>query len=232
MSVSEKQALSEVVQHELALKVYINALLDEEVAEPVVAERLPDMKAIETAVVETPAVVPAVTQAVVPEALESVPYPVWAESKFEALMFKVGGFLTLATPLATLNTILTWSDKITPMPGHAEWFLGLLPMRERQVKVIDIAKFVIPRGHVSRRSLQGPRRFKHIIIVGCGEYGLACDDLGEVFGVERDKVRWRGDRSQRPWLAGTVVEQMCALLDVDVFAEMLKEGCPVDETGE
>jgi len=156
--------------------------------------------------------------------------PDWAENDCEALIFKVGGFLTLATPLVELSTILTWrEDALTPMPGRSEWFLGLLKVRNRQVKVIDIAKFVIPKNHKARAGLEKTSRFKHIIIVGDGEFGLACDELGEVIKVLTDGVRWRTDRSSRPWLAGTVVEQMCALLDMDVFCQMLKDGLTADE---
>jgi len=241
MTVSEKQAVSKLVEHELALKVYISALLEDEAAPLALADEPAPRPAVE-APPQAPELKPPLPTVEVPvevaEPVSAPPvpssnaYPDWADQAFEALLFKVGGFLSLATPLATLNTIVTWNDKITPMPGHAEWFLGLLPMRARQVKVIDIAKFVIPENHAARRSLEGERQFKHIIVVGNGEYGLACDDLGDVFSVERDKVRWRTDLSQRPWLAGTLVEQMCALLDVNVFAEMLKDGCPADETSE
>ncbi len=234
MSVSEKRSLTTLVQHELALKVYIDALLEEEGGAPAVAVCEAE-KGASAAPVLADAPLSASASGAPPEAApapQRSPYPPWAEAAFEALMFKIGGGLTLATPLVRLNTILTWSDSVTPMPGHAEWFLGLLPLRERQVKVIDIAKFVIPANHAARASLQGRRSFKHIIVVGSGEYGLACDGLGEVSVIDRDKVRWRSDRTRRPWLAGTVVEQMCALLDVDVFAEMLKDGCPADETGE
>jgi len=242
MKTSVKQGVSTVVEHELALKVYLDALLDEprvETETQTAVQPQVEVPAVEVA----PAVkVPAaerVTQEVAQEVSQTEAagpesdYPAWAQAEFEALMFKVGGFLSLATPLVELNTILNWHEHaITPMPGHAEWFLGLLPVRERQVKVIDIAKFVIPKNHKARAALDGERDFKHIIIVGGGEYGLACDDLGEVFKVDREKVRWRSDRTQRPWLAGTVVEQMCALIDVDIFSEMLKKGGLADEIGQ
>ena len=60
-----------------------------------------------------------------------------------------------------------------------------------------------------------------IILMGGGKWGLACDSVSEVITLQQDKVRWRGDNSKRPWLAGTVVDQMCALLDVDKFVELL-----------
>ena len=107
--------------------------------------------------------------------------------------------------------------------------MGLVSNRGRQVKVIDIAKFVIPANHKSRQAVEAERQFKHLLLVDGGRYGLACDELGQVLKLSGDKIRWRNDRSNRPWLAGTIIEQMSALLDVDSFTEMLKEGVPLDE---
>ncbi len=200
-------------------------------AQPVVKEApKPTVQEVPVSAAPVPAVKPSVdiNTSQKPEQITGVPE--WAEKECEALMFKVGGFLTLATPLVELNTILTWRDgAVMPMPGGSEWFLGLLKVRDRQVKVIDIAKFVIPKNHKAREGLDERGGFKHIVIVGDGEFGLACDELGDVISVTPDGVRWRTDRSARPWLAGTVVEHMCALLDMDVFCQMLKEGLSADE---
>jgi purine-binding chemotaxis protein CheW len=37
-------------------------------------------------------------------------------------------------------------------------------------------------------------------------------------------VKWRTQRNQRPWLAGTVIEHMCALVDVTALAELIASG--------
>lgn len=228
---TEKKAVSQLVEHELALKVYLDSLLFEE--QPV-AEAVTEAV---TAAPESQAQIPeaqiatatGITAAAQPEAER----PEWSEGTFESLLFKVAGGLTLSVPLVRLNGIVPWPDKLTAVPGYAEWFLGLLPNRGRQVRIIDIAKFVIPENHKARSALkEGERHFKHIIFIDDGEFGLACDDLGSVLKLTQAQVRWRSDRSIRPWLAGTVIEQMCALLDIDHFIEMLKDGVPRDDIGE
>jgi purine-binding chemotaxis protein CheW len=45
--------------------------------------------------------------------------------------------------------------------------------------------------------------------------GLIADGLSHVLMLEPDEVRWRSERSRRPWLAGTAIEAMCAILDID-----------------
>ncbi len=238
MSTEDKKQGAIEFEHEVALKVYIDALLLEPetetveavpeqvalIAEPVEAITTTDLKAdveLEVAVVETH-----VADKIIPPNTSLAPA---SGEIVEYLLFKVAGFLTLSVPLARLNGIVKWSGDITPIPGHADWFLGLISNRGRQVKVIDIAKFVIPENHKSRQAVAAEREFKHLLLVGGGRYGLACDELGQVLKLSSEKIRWRDDRRRRPWLAGTIIEQMSALLDVDSFIEMLKDGVPLDE---
>ena len=42
--------------------------------------------------------------------------------------------------------------------------------------------------------------------------------------LDPSEVKWRSQRTQRPWLAGTVIEHMCALLDVAALAELIASG--------
>ena len=222
MTTIESKAVSQLVGQELALKVYLDSLLFEEL--PVKEE-----------VVIVPALVKETqSQLTAVKVKSAAARPDWSEGTFESLLFKVGGFLTLSVPLARLNGIVPWPGKLTTVRGYADWFLGLLPNRGRQVAVIDIAKFVIPEGHKARSALEsGERQFKHIILINDGQFGLACEELGCVLKLTQGAVRWRHEGSPRPWLAGTVVEQMCALIDVDEFVAMLKEGAPPDDiTGE
>ena len=47
------------------------------------------------------------------------------------------------------------------------------------------------------------------------EWALGCSAIENAFRLQPDQVKWRTERSKRPWLAGTVVTHMCALVDVD-----------------
>jgi len=42
--------------------------------------------------------------------------------------------------------------------------------------------------------------------------------------LDPNEIKWRSNRGQRPWLAGTVIEHMCALLDVSELAELIASG--------
>lgn len=143
--------------------------------------------------------------------------PRFAADEFQILLFDVAG-IKLAVSLEKLDGILEWNDDVTPMPNCSPWFMGLLAERGAQIKVINTGMLVVPskfRINHRREDMQ------KIILIGGGKWGLACDSVSEVITLKRDKVRWRGENSKRPWLAGTVVDHMCALLDVEEFVELL-----------
>lgn len=144
--------------------------------------------------------------------------PGWAQAPFQCLLFNTAG-LTLGIPLAKLNGITPWSPAITPMPGHSPSFLGLLPHLGRHVKVMDTAQVVMSKQ-------TSPTEQHYIVLIAGGEWGLTCESVSEVVTLQPDQVRWRSPQGTRPWLAGTVVDRMCALLDADGLAALLGAGEP------
>lgn len=135
--------------------------------------------------------------------------PEWAQEPFECLLFRVGG-LAMAVPLVELGTIYPLAEhSMTPIFGQASWFMGLLSIKHESVRVIDSAQVVMPeRYEASMRE-----GYRYVITLDGSDWGLAVDTVINAVRLEPGQVRWRGARSQRPWLAGTVVAQMCALID-------------------
>jgi purine-binding chemotaxis protein CheW len=183
--------------------------------------------------VETPEPVPVVlaenpvTEAaqVAPDALV-VPEPVqqgrpeWAEGPFECLLFDVAG-LTLAVPLVCLGSIYPLQgQELTPLFGQPDWFLGILPSQAGNLKVLDTARWVMPDRYRDdfREGLQ------YVISVQGYEWGLAVHQVSRSIRLDPNEVKWRSQRTQRPWLAGTVIEHMCALLDIASLAELIASG--------
>jgi purine-binding chemotaxis protein CheW len=90
---------------------------------------------------------------------------------------------------------------------------------KRQVKVVDTLGFVTPE-----RKPAEPKTPQHIVMIGEGEWALTCEDVSSIITIDPNKVRWRTSRTKRPWLAGTVIEHLCALLDVEELAKLLTTG--------
>ncbi|MFJ7108029.1 CheW domain-containing protein [Pseudomonas sp. NPDC098740] len=236
----------EAVEVEAALDEFQAAVLEEQardaqkpgaVAAPAaapVAEKAP------VAVIEAPAPVLApsstiapLLQALVPPVVEvhlppsNTPPPVetdgrpsWAAEPFECLLFDVAG-LTLAVPLVCLGSIYSLAGhELTPLFGQPEWFLGILPSQAGNLKVLDTARWVMPDRYRDdfRQGLQ------YVISVQGYEWGLAVHQVSRSLRLDPNEIKWRSHRGQRPWLAGTVIEHMCALLDVSALAELIASG--------
>ncbi len=144
--------------------------------------------------------------------------PSWAQQRFECLLFSVGG-LTLAVPLVELGSIYPVTAELTPIFGQVDWFMGLLPIKDRNIRMVNTARVVMPERYVDSMKEQ----FAYVISINAVDWGLAVDSVSNAITLEPDDVRWRGERGKRPWLAGTVVEHMCALLDVSQLTAMFYE---------
>ena len=146
--------------------------------------------------------------------------PAWAEEPFECLLFDVAG-LTLAVPLVCLGSIYPLAGHdLTPLFGQPEWFLGILPSQSGNLKVLDTARWIMPDRYRDdfRQGLQ------YVISVQGYEWGLAVHQVSRSLRLDPNEIKWRTQRGQRPWLAGTVIEHMCALLDVSELAELIASG--------
>ena len=174
----------------------------------VVAEREPEQSEPALAI-ESPAPV-----------AKSLGRPAWAEQPFECLLFDVAG-LTLAVPLISLGSIYPLDgQELTPLFGQPDWFLGILPSQAGNLKVLDTARWVMPDRYRDdfRQGLQ------YVISVQGYEWGLAVHQVSRSLRLDPNEIKWRSHRGQRPWLAGTVIEHMCALLDVAALAELIASG--------
>ena len=219
---------------QLALQSYLDELLQdatemlpaseqEEFAAAVLEEQVRDAQAVMPVPLPLPALVPPLAEVPVPQERLLVPddgRPAWAAEPFECLLFDVAG-LTLAAPLVCLGSIYALAGReLTPLFGQPEWFLGILPSTGGNLNVLDTARWVMPDRYRDdfREGLQ------YVISVQGYEWGLAVHQVSRSLRLNPDQIKWRTQRGQRPWLAGTVIEHMCALLDVTQLAELIASG--------
>lgn len=144
--------------------------------------------------------------------------PEWSDKPFECLIFTVAG-LKLAVPLILLGAIhrLEDDDEIRPIPGSPRWYMGMRPDRDHNLRVVDTAEWIM----AGRVPADARDNYRFVIRLDSSDWGLACDDVAQSFTLRPDEVRWRTARSKRPWLAGTVIDHMCALIDVRTMADLL-----------
>ena len=220
--------LEPVVEPQILLDEFQLAVLEEQArdARVVIAPAAaPVAEAPMAPVVVAPVVAQPVVEVHLPPSITPPPVtgdgrPAWAAEPFECLLFDVAG-LTLAVPLVCLGSIYSLQgQELTPLFGQPEWFLGILPSQAGNLKVLDTARWVMPDRYRDdlRQGLQ------YVISVQGYEWGLAVHQVSRSLRLDPNEIKWRSHRGQRPWLAGTVIEHMCALLDVAELAELIASG--------
>lgn len=232
-----------LVDEKLAVSLFLDSLLRDteevtEIDEPVKVSteaRVVEEPIISPPIIEIPNVEPIADIETKAEAeiqeniVASSNVPEWANEPFQILLFEVAG-LKLAVPLVELSGVIEWNDSITEMPGSEDFYMGILRHLDHRVAVIDTAKMVLPVNKQAELIDDNARqRVKHIVLIDDFSWGLACDKIGEVITLQPEEVRWRSSKTGRKWLAGTVIDHMCALLNSKAFAAMLVKGQSVDD---
>lgn len=228
---NQAKAQAQIVQQQLALDSYLRTLLEDvpEADSPAVQAKTvvhsvaPPRSQLETdsivkaAVVDKkPAVFSPATDVVnleKPTKLQALSImPEWSQQEFSALFFKVDK-LILATPLTELLRTIKIEQSPTKIPGQPDWFLGLLDEHDARIGVLDTGQLILGKTRGGKRDLQA-NPFKRILITRDKRWGLACDEILAIGKVSPEKVRWRTQRQKRPWLIGTAIEELTAIVDV------------------
>lgn len=147
--------------------------------------------------------------------------PEWSRHEFTALFFKIDK-LILAVPLIDLLRTIKTGTAPTKIPGQPSWFIGLLDTHDHRVGVLDTAQLIF--GKTKKEQADKNKTFKSILITHDGKWGLVCDEVLSIGKLEPEKVRWRTKRQKRPWLIGTVIEELTAIIDINQIVPHRKTG--------
>ncbi len=199
----------------------------EEVQTEVVEEPVTETAAaVQTAVVPKPVIVQEKTPAVVTE-LKKEPQDSRLEwenietpDEFQALFFLSQG-VRFAVPLVDLGGIFE-CDKTTPLFGKPKWYRGMADVRGRKINVVDTLRWVKPdQSEMSE--------FKYIILLAESLWSISCDKLEGNRYLKKENVKWRQNAGSRPWLAGIVKKEMCALLHVSALIALFNKGVDIKD---
>lgn len=145
----------------------------------------------------------------------------WSSQGVECLVFSVSG-LKLAVPLLYLGGVHeVAADEVKPLMGQPSWYLGMVNTEQQNLQVIDTANFIMPEReqHLSKQG------FKYLIQLEKTPWAIACQSIDDTVRLEATEIKWRGERGKRTWLAGTVIEKMCALVDVAGLLQTVELNC-------
>ena len=147
--------------------------------------------------------------------------PPWAQQEFDVLLFDVCG-LKLAVSMEALGRIIKVEHELNQLIGRPGWFMGAYTEAEQSLYVVDTAKFIMPEKGFDMSEMG----FDFIIQLQRSHWTLACKEVYSTVRIQPDQVKWRSTKGKRPWLAGTVIEHMCALIHVDSLVALLESENP------
>lgn len=143
--------------------------------------------------------------------------PDWGMQAFQAMVFKVGE-LSLAIALTELAGVIEWR----PATAASGLYLGDYQHDDQSVSVVDIARLIFAENRFDDLiKTEASQRVTRIILMNNAKWGLACDAVYEVITIQPTRVNWRSTRTHRQWLAGTLLDEMIVVLDIESTAKIL-----------
>ena len=141
--------------------------------------------------------------------------------QFQVLFFLVQG-VRFAVPLIDLGGIFE-CDKITQLFGKPSWFMGITDIRGSKINIVDTLRWVMPEIGDS------PDKYPYLIALGKSQWSIGCDVLEGNRTLTSSQVKWREIPGNRPWLAGIVTSEKCALLHVSALIALFEAGADIDD---
>ena len=141
--------------------------------------------------------------------------------QFQVLFFLVQG-VRFAVPLIDLGGIFE-CDKITQLFGKPSWFMGITDVRGNKINIVDTLRWVMPEIGDS------PDKYPYLISLGKSQWSIGCDVLEGNRTLTSNQIKWREIPGNRPWLAGIVTSEKCALLHVSALIALFEAGADIDD---
>ena len=160
--------------------------------------------------------------------------PAWGREDFRCLAFNVSG-LKLAVPVQFIDGMQPL-DLIAATPSLVDTstsnalILGQMKVDrdaedQSYCAVLDTARLVMPERYDNGMK----ESYRYILTLKNCDWSIAVDSIGGEIGLSPQNVRWRSEHTRREWLAGTVVDKMCALIDIDLLnRQMLADAILVE----
>lgn len=146
-----------------------------------------------------------------------------AEPRFSHLKIQVAG-LNLVIPYQYVHRDLPWKIEKFAEIDSPQWLLGETQIEGHCVKLVDIAPLVIPQSRHSALLPPSSSAFNHVLMLNNTRWGIACNKIEGGIDLQAAQIQWRSERGKRPWLAGTIVSEKSALLDIDAILYFFEYG--------
>jgi purine-binding chemotaxis protein CheW len=130
-------------------------------------------------------------------------------------MIRVSG-MTLGVPTAAIDNIVALDSLTVTATIASDCSSGCYTEGATRIAIVDTARLLLP-DQATRPSPQS----RFLLRLKNQPWALSCEVVDATFTPNPDAVNWRGANSKRLWLAGTVRDPGCALLDIPELLKLL-----------
>jgi len=194
-----------LASQEDAVEIYLHSLL----AEQVITNEPSDDELIAASTSED------ITRKVLRRAMydansvdDSIKTPAWAEKHFSCLPIDVSG-ITLYLPLRQVRTVKAFPESIEVDPMSPDWVMGKCITSKKTITVIDIQKIIFQASDL----LAEPIIPSKLVLINGGDWGIACEQVGNVQQLSCEEINWRSKNAEQHWIAGSSKKHMTAIID-------------------
>lgn len=128
-------------------------------------------------------------------------------NKFQVLLCEVSN-IKIAIPLVELGGIHQIST-LSQTVKQAKWCAGVFLKDSEKYTCIDASAWLMPP-----KLDDGPvGDYKFGLQLGRTSFLLCCNSIEDTVELSKDDINWRENPNTKPWLAGLITKEMCALID-------------------
>lgn len=134
------------------------------------------------------------------------------------MIFSVSG-VKFAIPLAMLGGIHRLEDRVKRLVGKVDWHMGIWANEQKKLHLIDSLLYIMPE-RVNQR--QEPH-YQFLLQLDSSSWALACDQVHETRQISDSDIRHQQNENGPKWKAGTIISEVCTLLDVKGLLSQLSD---------
>lgn len=137
------------------------------------------------------------------------------DAPFPCLIFEVEEY-SFGVVLEQLDYVVESDLKLTILPGQVSWLMGVLRKRGRNIKLIDLPNYFDQTNSKSSmvKLVKNSKNLIKVLVLVGNPWGIPVSAMKETVNIRPNQIQWHPGDNGRTWIAGTLKEQMCPLLDL------------------
>lgn len=139
-------------------------------------------------------------------------------AEVNCMIFSVAG-VKLAIPMAMLGGIHRLEKRVKRIVGQADWCMGIWANEQKKLHLIDSLLYIMPERVKGKKQTD----YQFLLQLDSSSWALACDEVYDTRQISDSDIRRHPQPATPKWKAGTIISEVCTLIDVPGLLSLLKD---------